>query len=85
MPGAKCAIFNCGACRTPKYKGISIIKVPTAVDETTKKLRREILNMITWDRVVDANLRKQIEEDRVYIFEQHFHQEELYQFEYYSI
>ncbi len=78
MPGANCAIPNCGACRSKKYKGISIIKLPAAVDDASRKWRNEILNVITRDRVIDTNLKKQIEEDRLYVWEQHFAPNELY-------
>eukprot|EP00794_Sanderia_malayensis_P011564 gene11564-12759_t len=81
MPGANCAIYGCGACRSRKYKGLSIIKVPSAVDDFTKKWRSDILNVITRDRVVDPPLKKQIEEDQVYVCEQHFLPEELYHYE----
>ena len=74
MPESNCAIYGCGACRTKKYKEISIFKLPKAVDDETKRWRNEILNVITRDRVIDVGLREQIREDRVYICEQHFRQ-----------
>ena len=82
MPGANCAIYGCGACRSVKYKGISIIKVPFASDEASKNWRSEILNIITKDRVVDATLRKRIEEDKVFICEQHFAKDDFYNCKY---
>ena len=40
-------------------------------DEITKKWRREMLNVMTKDREVDANFKKQIEKDHVYVCEKH--------------
>ena len=41
-----------------RHKEISLFKLPTAKDETTEKWRKEMLNVITKDRVVDANFKK---------------------------
>ena len=60
MPGESCAFVGCPSNR--RHKEISLFKLPTAKDETTKKSRREMLNVIT----KDANFKKQIEKDHVY-------------------
>ena len=44
-----------------QQKKKSMFKLPTAKDKT--KWRREMLNVITKDRVADANFKKQIEKD----------------------
>ena len=77
MTGTNCAIYGCGACRSRKCKALSI-KVPSAVDDFTNKWRSDILNVITRDRGVDLPLKKQIEENLVYVCKQHFLPEELY-------
>ena len=65
MRGKKCAFAGCSSnCR---YKKISLFKLPIAKDETTEKWRKEKLNVITKDRVVDANFKKQIEKDHAYV------------------
>ena len=76
MPGENCAFVGCSANR--RHKEISLFKLPTAKDETTKKWRREMLNVKTKDRVVDANSKKQIEKDRVYVCEKHFRECDMY-------
>ena len=37
-----------------------------------------MLNVIIKDRVVDANFKKQIEKDHVYVCEQHFRECDMY-------
>ena len=61
MPGANCAIFGCGTSRKQK---ISIF----AKGEFYKKWNRDILNIITWDRVVDEKLKKLIHENKLFIW-----------------
>ena len=70
MPGENCAIFGCSSNR--RNKGISLFKLPTANDEETKLWRREMLNIITKDRVIDSNLKNQIDNDSIHICEKHF-------------
>ena len=76
MPGENCAFV--GSSSNRRHKEISLFKLPTAKDETTKKWRREMLNVKTKDRVVDANSKKQIEKDRVYVCEKHFRECDMY-------
>ena len=76
MPVENCAFVGCSSNR--RHKEISLFKLPTAKDETTKKWRREMLNVKTKDRVVDANSKKQIEKDRVYVCEKHFRECDMY-------
>ena len=76
MPGENCAFAGCSSnCH---HKQISLFKLPTVKDETTKKWRREMVNVITKDRVVDVNFKKQIEKDHVYVCEKHFRECEMY-------
>ena len=74
MAGANCSIFGCPVSR--RYKEISIFKVPSGTNEFKLKLRRDLINIITKDRVVDQLLRKQIESDKLYICERHFSKEQ---------
>ena len=54
--------------------------LPTAKpnDETTMSWRKAMLNVITRDRVVDSDFRRQINNDKVYICERHFLPGDLY-------
>ena len=66
MPGENCSIFGCPVSR--RYKEISIFKVPSGTNELKLKWRRDFINIITKDRVVNQSLRKQIESDKLYIY-----------------
>ena len=59
MSGENCAFVGCST--NLRHKEISMFKLPTAKDKT--KWRREMLNVITKDRVADENFKKQIEKD----------------------
>ena len=74
MPGANCSIFGCPVSR--RYKDISIFKVPSGTNEFKLKWRRDLINVITKNRVVDQSLRKQIESDKLYICERHFYKKQ---------
>ena len=74
MPGANCAIFGCSTSR--KHK-ISIFRVPTKDDEWSKEWRRKIVAVITRDRVVDSNLKRQIDNKALYVCEKHYPQDKL--------
>ena len=76
MPGANCSVFGCGTSR--RDKGISLFKLPAAKDKFTSKWRDELLSKITRDRVLDADFRRQIKEDRPHICERHFEKDKLY-------
>ncbi len=70
MPGANCSIFGCSTSR--RQSGISIFGLPKAEDELSRKTRQEWVNVITRNRVIDADLRRQVEEGRVHVCEKHF-------------
>ena len=76
MSGENCAFAGCSSNR--RHKDITLFKLPTAKDETTEEWRREMLNIITKDRVVDANFKKQVENDHVYVCEKHFRECDMY-------
>ena len=76
MPGENCAFVGCSSnCR---HKQVSLFKLPTVKDETTKNWRREMLNVITRDRVVEENFKKQTEKDRVYVSKKYFRECDMY-------
>ena len=76
MSGENCAFAGCSSNR--RHKDISLFKLPTAKDETTEEWRREMLNIITKDRVVDANFKKQVDNEHVYVCEKHFRECDMY-------
>lgn len=75
MPGANCSIFGCGTNR--RHTGVGIFRIPSGNDERSKAIRDEWIRVITKDRVVDANFRKQIESGNVYVCERHFKKVEI--------
>ena len=82
MPGKKFAFVGCSS--NSRHKQISLFKLPTVKDETTKKWRKEMLNVITKDRVVDETFTKQIEKDHAYVCEKHFRECDMYMCKYNS-
>ena len=76
MPGKNCAFVGCSS--NSRHKQISLLKLPTVKDETTKKWRKEMLNVITKDRVVDETFKKQVEKDHAYVCEKHFRECDMY-------
>ena len=70
MPGANCSIFGCSTSR--KKFGISIFKLPSGEDDLSKKTREEWVNQITRNCVIDADLRRQINEGKLHVCEKHF-------------
>ena len=78
MPGANCSIYGCGTCRN--QKNYSIFKVPATKDddEVHNKWRKDLIHVITRDRIVDSHLRKLIAGSRLYICEKHFEPSQIY-------
>jgi hypothetical protein len=58
MPGANYSIFGCATNR--KHVEVGIFKIPAETDELLKKTREARISVITKDRSVDKNLRRQI-------------------------
>ena len=67
MPGANCSIFGCSTSR--RKSRISIFKLPSGEDDLSKKTREEWVSQITRNRVVDADLRRQINEGKLHACE----------------
>ena len=83
MPGANCSIFGCGTSRTSTNKGTSIFKIPGTkpyrdnTEEQQSKWRREFLNCVTKDRVIDSVFAEVIKKDHIYVCEKHFSVEDI--------
>lgn len=72
MPGDNCSVFGCGTSR--RTKGVGIWK---AKDEDYKKWREDWLGEITKTREVDRDFKRQVENDKVFACEKHFHSEDI--------
>ena len=70
MPSANCSIFGC--CTSRRKSGISIFKLPSGEDDLSKKTCEEWVNQITRNRVIDVDLRHQINEGKLHACEKHF-------------
>ena len=78
MSGENYANVGCSTIR--RYKDVSLFKLPapTTNDEITMSWRKAMLNVITRDKVVDSDFRRQIYNNKVYICERHFLPGDLY-------
>ena len=70
MPGANCSIFGCNVSRNKV--GIAIFKVAAGKDDYSANWRSKLVDIITKNRVIDTQLRKQIENRKLHICERHF-------------
>lgn len=75
MPGANCSIYGYSTSR--KNSGLAIFRVPTGNDEFSQQWREKIVNIITRDRVIDQNLRKQINAKTLHTCELHYPEDQL--------
>ena len=82
MPGANCSIFGCSTSR--RKSGISICKLPSGEDDLSKKTREQWLNQITRNRVIDSDLRRQINESKLHVCEKHFQEKFIEKRKYYQ-
>ena len=80
MPGENCCIVNCS--RSRKDKGVSLWKLPTPKNPEFKKWREDMLQIILRDRVLNTDLQRQIDEDRLHICQDHFRDDQLWICEY---
>jgi hypothetical protein len=76
MPGANCSIVGCSTSR--RNKELSIFKIPSETTDFNRNWRKELINIITKDRVIDDSLRRQIDSSRLYICEKHFSKDQLW-------
>ena len=76
MPGQNCSIFGCGTCRNQKEYGL--FKLPNGQTEADTKWRREMLNIITKHRIVDDKLKEKINENKIWICQKHFDDDQIY-------
>ena len=81
MPGANCSIKCYSTSR--RTKRISIFKVLKASNVTQEEWRNELVNVITRDREIDQDLRRQIKDDRLHICEKHLNTDDMYPCKYF--
>ena len=75
MPGNNCAIPGCSTFRaTP---GVALLGMRKSDDEYNVNRRKNIADIITKIRVVDASLKRQIERKSLHICEKHYPEEKL--------
>ena len=73
-----CVIYGCGISENKKHEhGLSLFKLPGRKTDFYVKWKKDILNVITKDRVIDQNLQHLIDNDRVWICEKHFKSEDI--------
>ena len=75
MPGENYSIFGCTKSRTTK--GLPIFSIPKKDDEWHRDWREKLVNIVTKDREIDADLRDQIERKLLHICELHFTEDQL--------
>ena len=80
MPGDGCAIPACSTSRaTP---GVALLVMPKSDDKYNVNWRKNISDMITKLRVVDASLKRQIERKSLHFYEKHYPEEKLFRCKY---
>ena len=76
LVGANCAVYGCPTSRN--NKGISKFRVTRDKDDFSIKWRKNLEDIIKKDRVLDENLKKQIENQNLHICQLHFTQDLIY-------
>ena len=74
MPGVNCAIPRCSTSRATT--GVAFLGIPKDNDEYNVNWRKNIVDMITKIRVVDASLKRKIERS-LHLCEEHYPEEKL--------
>ena len=77
MPGANCSVYGCSVSR--RTKGVSIFRVPRGDDEFNVNWRKKWVDILTRNREVDHDLKRQIDNKNLHICELHFTQDLLIQ------
>ena len=83
MVGANCSIFGCSTNR--RHTGISIFSLPKGKDESSAKTRDEWVRVITRNREIDKDLRRQINAGTLHVCEKHFEEECIIKRKYYNM
>ena len=76
MTGSNCSIVGCNISR--RHKGVSIMRIPSGKKYGEEQWRKDMLSIITKDRVIDERFQKMIDKNNVFVCEKHFKKEDLY-------
>ena len=77
MPGANCAIPECGSTRREAYVNRAIFQVPNRIGEFYEKWRKDILAVLLRFREADEALKKRIKTGNIYVCERHFTSDDI--------
>ena len=75
MPGDNCAIPDCSTSRATL--GVALLGMLKNDDEYNVNWRKNIVDMVTKTRVVDASLKTQIKRKPLHFCEKHYPEEKL--------
>ena len=81
MTGSNCSIVGCSTSRNANKTlevPIPIMRIPSGKKYGEEEWRKQMLNIITKDRVIDERFQKMIDKNDVFVCAKHFKEEELY-------
>ena len=76
MVGCNCSIYGCTESRN-KTKIFGFFKIPSKDDDYSKEWREKLIDIITRDRVVDSQLKQQIQKKNLFICERHYREDQI--------
>ena len=82
MIGGNCSIVGCTTSRNKNKRNkdkesIPIFRLPSGKKPEHEKWRKDMLNIITKDRVIDAKFQEMIDKNNVFVCGLHFRKEDL--------
>ena len=80
MPSANCSIVGCSTSR--RHKGISIFRLPSKKKVGLAEWRSQLERLILKDRVIEKNLKNQVEKGNLHICDKHFKKDDIDSSEY---
>ena len=75
MVGANCSIFKFPSSR--RKSDVAIFKVPERDDEWSFNWRKNIISVVTKDRVIDKALRERIMKKNIFVCEKRYSEDQL--------
>ena len=69
--------FKNRANKSGKYQSLALFKLTGRKGEFYEKWKKEVLNIVTKYKHVDANFKKQIQSGNIYICEKHYKKEDV--------
>ena len=77
MPGANCALPQCGTTRREKYESVGIFQVSQRTSERYVAWKKAVYDVVSKYREEDRAFKKQIEAGNVWICEKHYKPEDI--------